>query len=538
MADLSRIREIFDSACDLPAGEREFFVSSQCGDDVEAFAEVMDLIATLDETTGFLETPVSHVSDKPSTLKRNTRLKNRYVVDEEIGAGGFGTVYLAADQQLLGRKVVVKVLEQSADDSSLRHRFEREIQTLAKIDHPGVVGILDYGSTVAGRPFLVMQYVSGTNLRKLLAEQSDPWTPAHASRFLLQLASALTAAHAEGVCHRDLKPENIIVRNPGQADEAAVIIDFGIATLVEGNTSSATTRVAGSPAYMAPEQLLGRPTAASDQYSLGLIAFELLTNRRLHDFEIEIAPQEVARHNLARLSEKLAPAARDAVCRAVHFDSKARFGSVAEFAGAFAKAVAPSRRLFARAAAIAGVIAVALPAGYWLRIRLSTQVVPREVLWRMEIRQSEKLGSASKVMETARLDRNDRFRIRVRSNYSGRLYMLNESNGLTILSAPRWAEPGVWLSVPPKPEDWLWLEPGAAEEILWIVWSETPNPDFERAGEYANTRLGGEIADSNLAQTLRRLLTAHRKDGNRVLHDQALAAIRVPISFSRDAQSK
>ena len=205
---------------------------------------------------------------EPATSGPGLRLKGRYVIQKELGRGGIGVVYLAHDEQLHSRPVVIKVLlDQTAGTEWFQKHFLGEIEALVRIDHPGVVGALDAGEMPDGKPFLVMQYVPGGNLRSMM-KAGLLELPAVAD-VVRQVGSALSAAHDAGVHHRDLKPENIMVKDQGHGERQVKIIDFGIATVRDpAEAGTQMTQVAGSVLYMAPEQLVGRPGAASDIYAL------------------------------------------------------------------------------------------------------------------------------------------------------------------------------------------------------------------------------------------------------------------------------
>src|SRR5256885_6716975 len=163
-----------------------------------------------------------------------TLLDGRYLIERELGRGGIGVVYLARDQQFKVRKpVVIKILldelEASRLEGWLLKKFRQEIEALALIDHPGVVGALDAGELPNGKPYLVMQYVEGVNLRSLMrVEGMDLTRVAHLMR---QISQALSAAHDKGIHHRDLKPENIMLQKISEGEEYVKLIDFGIASV-------------------------------------------------------------------------------------------------------------------------------------------------------------------------------------------------------------------------------------------------------------------------------------------------------------------
>jgi len=201
--------------------------------------------------------------------------KDRYEIERPLGRGGMSAVFLAKDRQLLSKRVVVKVLlEEMNEDAWVRQKFFQEMEALARIDHPGVVGVLDTGQTPEGKQFLVMQYVEGQTLRSAIQPGGIDFTKA--AGLIRQIGNALGAAHEAGVWHRDLKPENIMLQRSGNEDYAK-LIDFGIAGIQNSQFTGEKTKIAGSLTYMAPEQFSGNPCAASDIYALGVVAYELLT---------------------------------------------------------------------------------------------------------------------------------------------------------------------------------------------------------------------------------------------------------------------
>ncbi|MFC4783547.1 serine/threonine-protein kinase [Nocardioides sp. MAHUQ-72] len=201
-------------------------------------------------------------------------LAERYQLEEVIGRGGMAEVHRATDR-VLHRPVAVKVLRDTADDETDRHRFTAEAHTLARLSHPGLVMVLDAGTT-AERPYLVMELVEGRTLAQCCAGRR--LDPARVAAIGGQLADALAYAHAEGVVHRDVKPGNVLVTE----DDRVKLADFGIARLI-GDTvrHTRTGHAIGTAAYLAPEQVQGEEiTTAVDVYSLGLVLLESLTGER------------------------------------------------------------------------------------------------------------------------------------------------------------------------------------------------------------------------------------------------------------------
>jgi len=202
-------------------------------------------------------------------VESQTVLDDRYALDEVIGRGGMADVYRATDQLLL-RPVAVKVLRELAEPGQ-RERFIAEARTLASLNHPGLVTLLDAG-ILADRPYLVMELATGPTLSACIGE--GPVDPGQVRSIGRQLAEALAYAHERGIVHRDIKPSNVLL-----CEDRVLLADFGIATLVgsvEHYTKTGDT--IGSPAYLAPEQVAGEPVGpAADMFSLGLVLLEALT---------------------------------------------------------------------------------------------------------------------------------------------------------------------------------------------------------------------------------------------------------------------
>jgi hypothetical protein len=218
-------------------------------------------------------------------MENQRTIQNRYVLERKLGVGGLGTVFLARDyfdstHSDLSRPVALKFLKDQATDY-IRRKFEQEKEALCRIRHPFVVEVLDAGVLEEGIPWFAMQYVEGLSLRDAIALYANARSGLDfpvVGRWIRQLGQALAAAHAVGVFHRDLKPENIALQQVGESEYQIKIIDFGFAkvedSLFEGSSSNL---ISGTPNYMAPEQLFGSTTPASDVFTLGAIAYEMLT---------------------------------------------------------------------------------------------------------------------------------------------------------------------------------------------------------------------------------------------------------------------
>jgi len=193
------------------------------------------------------------------------------MLQHELGRGGFGTAYLATDDQLLSRRVVVKIMHSAPPGSWERRKFRDEIEALARLNHPGIVSVLDSGETEEGQPFLVMEYIDGVSLRSLLPPRG--FALDRAAEIVRQAGAALQAAHRHGVCHRDLKPENILIQTLTDGELRVKLIDFGIAKVERAEAQADSgNHIAGTFAYMAPEGLAGRPSPSNHIYSLAVVA--------------------------------------------------------------------------------------------------------------------------------------------------------------------------------------------------------------------------------------------------------------------------
>lgn len=244
------------------------------------------------------------------------RIADRYRLAARLGAGGMGTVWRAVDERI-GRDVALKIVAASQlEDPAARFRLEREAHTIARIHHPGVVGLHDTGELDDGSVYLAMELLVGRDLEAVL-RRWGAGTPRQVGSLVRQAAAALAAAHRVGVVHRDVKPANVhLVPNVGGF--AVKMLDFGLAQ-VSGRDARLTQTgwVVGTPAYMSPEQVQGgKIDERSDLYSLAAVAFEALTRQRVvRSLEVAQIFLEIA-HAPAPTLSAVWPAATPALDRA------------------------------------------------------------------------------------------------------------------------------------------------------------------------------------------------------------------------------
>ncbi|MFE3500654.1 serine/threonine-protein kinase [Kitasatospora sp. NPDC059160] len=265
-----------------------------------------------------------------------TVLGGRYTLVEKVGGGGMGSVWRAEDG-VLARPVAVKILRADLfEDGTGLQRFRREAQLVAAVDHPGIVGVHDYGESGgdgddAHCAYIVMDLIEGRPLDRVL-EDDGPMSAERALRLLADALDALHAAHRRGIVHRDLKPSNLMVREDG----GVVITDFGIARAVASTKLTAPYAVIGTAAYMSPEQASGETTGpASDLYSIGVVGYELLVGRVPYQGEgpLQVALKHV-NQPVPELPETFPAAVRALIATALAKQPEDRFESAAGMAAA------------------------------------------------------------------------------------------------------------------------------------------------------------------------------------------------------------
>jgi len=204
------------------------------------------------------------------------RLAGRYELIRELGKGAFATVTLCQDHLRDQMPVAVKLLHSHlGSDLIASERFKREASFAAKLRHPNIISVLDFGYSAKGTPFIAMEYVDGPNLRVFAAGNGENLQLSEKVRILIGIARGLKCAHDSGLTHRDIKPDNILI----DPSDIPRVTDFGVAKSAEGDLKlTRTGDCVGTPVYMSPEQFQGAPVdARSDIYCFGILAFELLT---------------------------------------------------------------------------------------------------------------------------------------------------------------------------------------------------------------------------------------------------------------------
>jgi len=292
-----RIEELFGAVVNRPVIERETYLTEICDGDEGLRLEVLSLLAR-DTAEDFIRDPIASAAwaftAKPKDDLTGERI-GPYRVSRLIGRGGRGAVYEAErDEEQFQQQVALKIIKREVDTDFVRDRFLRERQILASLDHPHVARLFDGGATPDGLPYFVMESVAGDSItaycrrRKLSVNEK--------LKLFQKVCSAVQHAHQKLVVHRDLKPSNILITEEG----APKLLDFGIAKLLSTDGSQAHTRTETAlrlmtPEYASPEQARGQAVATTtDVYSLGVVLYELLTERRPHEFKT-YSPAEIER---------------------------------------------------------------------------------------------------------------------------------------------------------------------------------------------------------------------------------------------------
>ncbi len=258
-----------------------------------------------------------------------------YRLSHLLGTGGFGNVYLARHIHL-GNQAAIKILTTKMTEDEIEH-FRDEARTTMNLQHPNILQVLDFGMQ-GGIVFIIMRYAPNGTLRNR-HPRGTRLSPDTIITYVNQVASALQYAHDQRIIHRDVKPENMLL---GRNDEV-LLSDFGIATIAHDTISQSTQDSIGTPSYMAPEQVKGRPSPASDQYALGVTVYEWLCGSPPFEgsstIDIVVQHISVSPPPLHEKIPEISSAVEQVVLKALAKDPQQRFTSVQTFANALEQAV-------------------------------------------------------------------------------------------------------------------------------------------------------------------------------------------------------
>ncbi len=273
-----RVKDLYASLVELPTSQRTPWLEQHCPDDDVVRREVERLLAYQSgHQVSELAADIVGLRPRLGQFALGDLVAERFRIERFLGEGGMGEVWQATDTEL-HRQVALKTLHPTlAANPQVVDRFKREVMLASRITHPNICRIYDYGRH-AEVSFLTMELVEGETLASRLEKQGRLTTD-EALPLVAQICAGLAAAHAEGIVHRDFKSGNVML-----SGDRAVVTDFGLARAVsadEGQDHTATGAILGTPAYMAPEQVVGDPvTAAADIYALGVVMYEMVTGHR------------------------------------------------------------------------------------------------------------------------------------------------------------------------------------------------------------------------------------------------------------------
>lgn len=533
--DWDRIHEIYDEARKLPRAERPAFVEKASAGDASIARDVLDLLALDDES--FMKPPIKVVLGPAADDLLGKTINERYVIEKELGEGGMSEVYLARDRTFNDRTVVMKFLGRDLlENAYARQKFTQESEALSRIHHAHVVQVLDKGE-LDGWPYFVMEFVDGETLRSQITNEGINLE--RAATILRQIGAALDAAHQQGVFHRDLKPENILLR---RGTDNVVLIDFGIAKVTDSLVGPTTTdgQTAGTLVYMSPEQLRGESvTAASDIYSMAVIAYEMVTGRR--PFKTTFQKKGV-RVKPRRLREELSANAEAIILRALLFDPSARYEHAGEFGDSLADAllvrVAPRKKTWTEVIRLpllivlsVGLIASGYKAIDWLCKREVIDWCKREptrsfdyFLTVQSMRDEQPYGNPFRSHGEEPYYKGDKFRLTVSSPVPAFLYVFNEGRKENEASFrmiyPRQGTKGAAsLGADQSFEsEWMTFSGPEGAENFWIVWSTSPVPELESINSEELKKNDGSLTGDTLV-AIKQYLMAKKTESNAITYN-------------------
>ncbi|MEP6902428.1 MAG: protein kinase [Actinomycetota bacterium] len=286
-ADFQKIKDIFAAVSEAEPENRPQILREMCGTDSLLLKEVQSLISVHDEAENIIEKNAFNFDSLTNSGGKNYDGKQfgNYKILREIGRGGMGAVFLAERNDGEFHQIVaLKIVRQTILDDETERHFRREREILASLNHPNIAQLHDGGVSERGEAFLAMEFVEGATLLEFA--DAHVLSTRERLQLFLKICAAVSYAHRNLTIHRDLKPSNILVTTGGEPK----LLDFGLAKIIDENLSdqnqTATVFRAFTPAYAAPEQILGKNvTTAADVYSLGVVFYELLTGAKPFQFE-------------------------------------------------------------------------------------------------------------------------------------------------------------------------------------------------------------------------------------------------------------
>ena len=561
-----RLKELFHAASPMSDSERHAFLNEACAGDEELQREAASLLAADDAAGDLLQSTVSGLAlgvlfheekrqdemdsepDMGDTLRPGMILGDRYEIERELGAGNIGMVYLARDLRTKKHVAVKLLLEQSLRNKTAVRMFKQEAEALARMgEHPGIVGISDVGELPGGQPYFVMQYVQGITLSEAIKAKPKGLYLERVEDILEQTAEALSTAHQHGIIHRDLKPDNIMLQRLGGGRENVKIIDFGVAKVRDSEVakSTAVPLFVGTPFYMSPEQLRReKPTAASDMYALGVIAYEMLLGR--HPFEGAESLEQLLDHQKKGVQlmpsvwrRRLPEDVDRVILKALSYDVSKRYDSARVFSDDLARALLRARRRIGprplkvrliAAALLVCVLAVALwvwraavksggPTGTGAPTPTSsppaTPVSERALTyWLTTVRQRD--GKTISATGREQFDTGDKFKFNFVPAQAGALYLFNQGTSenwhvLFPTPANNQLSAQVILGQKIETKEYQFTNRSGAEkgtEKIWIVWAAAPVQSLD---EIVKQSVGTDLTVSDSAQkaALSRFISEH-----------------------------
>jgi serine/threonine protein kinase len=505
-----RLQDIYHEALAKPESERSAFVENACAGDPDLLQQIKSLLQANDSTGGILAAPVFEISASDDLVGQT--IGKRYLIEKKLDGGGMSQVYVALDLNLQRQQVVIKVLSSElVQDAYARQKFEQEVEALRRIHHQHVVHVLDGGILSDGRPYIVMAYIEGETLRsQISSEQIDL---KRAASILKQIGAALSFVHEKGIFHRDLKPENVMLTG---GSNSVVLVDFGIAKVKDSLVAPTTVTgvAAGTLAYMSPEQLRGEEiTAASDIYSMGVVAYEMIFGERPFDPASTPDLLDLQRKGIGKFPPKVSTTAQHILRRALSFDSKSRYRSAKEFGDKLADALVSRNTgidFFIVAKAFSGLLILALLSfgvyKYYSKYRPPPTRSFTYFLMVQPVRDGKDYKSPLKSNGEESFNNGDKFQLNVNTPVAAYLYIFNEAspasgnNNFRMIYPNRATNNGAAALGPDQTIQFEWMTFPDMEgtENFWLVCSLTPVPQLESAKTEAFKQPRGDLTDQNL----------------------------------------